>query len=49
MEAVECGSSMKSVINPYCRYKAYKRNEPLVSYGFELLRRIFEGKVKVMV
>jgi hypothetical protein len=45
---IECGSSLKTIENQYCYLKAYKRNNPVMNYGFTLKRIVPDGKVKMI-
>lgn len=42
---IECGSSLITIEKQYCFLKAYKRNQPVMNYGFILKRKAPNGKV----
>ena len=42
---VECNSSFKTSMNPFCSIRSYTRNNPLLSCGFDLKRKVPNGKV----
>lgn len=44
-KSVECGSSMKTSVKPYCNIKSYRRNNPVMNFGFDLTRKLENGKV----
>jgi hypothetical protein len=46
MKKIECNSSLKTIKNQFCTIRAFKRGNPVVSYGFELNRLLTDLKVR---